>query len=88
VAGVCNIYIYIYIYIYIDYTYIYRIHVEVGEASGKGQGMGSSVAATAQATIVAATREPKKLKAPYFSSSRPHTLVAQGLLKCCRCSRG
>ena len=72
------------------YIYIckYIIHVEVGEESGKGQGRGSSVAATAQATIVASTREPKKLKAPYSSSSRRHTLVAEGLIKCCRYSRG
>jgi hypothetical protein len=77
--------IYICIYIYI---YKYIIHVEVGEESGKGQGRGSSVAATAQATIVAGTREPKKLKAPYTSCSRPHTLVAQGLVKCCRYWRG
>ena len=74
-----------YIYIYI---YKYIIHVEVGEESGKGQGRGSSVAATAQATIVAGTREPKKLKAPYTSCSRPHTLVALGLVKCCRYWRG
>ncbi len=56
----------------------------MGEESGKGQGRGSSVAATAQATLVAGTREPKKLKAPYTSSSRPHTLVAKDLIKCCR----
>ncbi len=55
------------------------MHVEVGEESGKRQGRGSGVAATAQATIVAGTREPKKLKAPYTSSSRPHTLVAQSI---------
>ncbi len=53
----------------------------MGEESGKGQGRGSSVAATAQATIVAGTREPKKLQAPYTSSLRPHTLVAQGLIQ-------
>ena len=41
----------------------------MGEESGKGQGRGSSVAATAQATIVAGTREPKQ--GPYTSSSRP-----------------
>ncbi len=64
------------------------MQVEVGEESGKGQGRGSSVAATAQATIVAGTREPKKLKAPYSSSSRPHTHVAEGLIKCCRYWRG
>jgi hypothetical protein len=83
VASVWNIYIYKYIYIC-----KYIIHVEVGEESGKGQGRGSSVAATAQATIVAGTREPKTLKAPYTITSRPHTLVAEGLIKCCRYWRG